>query len=111
MVGVIILSFVGAFKIDGIIRYALGAIGLVCYMALVITFRSSAEFNSRSKALLRRWRGILGKNNPENRRIYATLREFKISVGSFGYVDTTLILMLSGIILDNFINFLIITDS
>jgi len=111
MIGVIILSFVGAFKIDCIIRYALGAVGLVCYLALVVTFRSSAEFNSRSKALLRRWKGLRGKYDPDKRRIYITLREFEISIGTFGYVDTTLVLTLSGIILNNFINFLIITDA
>ena len=112
LVAIIFLGIVGAFRIDGPSRYALIIIALVCYIALVITFRAAAELGRRSRRLLCNWKRLLPKNrNRIEHRIHGTLREFRITIGSFGYVDTTLILTLSGIILDNTINFLLITGS
>jgi len=111
LVAVVSLSFVGAIRIEGIIRLALGIIALVCYLAIVVTSRIAAEFNSRSHSLLQNWKTQFIKKDALNHRTYQTLRKLKIMISSFGYVDTTLILTLTGVILDNSIDFLIITRS
>ena len=111
LVGVIIFALVGALKSEGPMQYGLGFIALACYLALAATFRSAAEFHARSQKLLQNWRGILNRHDPAEPRILKTFPELKLKIGSFGFVDTTLILTLSGVILDNSISFLIITST
>jgi len=108
---VVIVSLVSCFRIEGLLRYAMGAMALVMYIMLLISFNTMAEFHVRSQALLQKRKQILGQSSPEVRRIYETLRELKIEIGSFGFVDKTLILTLTGIILNYSITFFIITSS
>jgi hypothetical protein len=106
VVAIVVLAFVGAFRIHGVIRYALGIIAFICYMALLITFRSAAVFHKWSQIIRYRWRTFPVDKNIQ--RLYKNLRELKLMMGSFGFVDTTHILTITGIILDSSISFLII---
>jgi len=110
LVGNITLAFVGACRIDDANRYSLAISAITDYATLLILFRTAAHLNTLSLHLLRKWRvGLPNRSVGIQHRILRTLRELRINIRSFGYVDTTLILTLSGIILDNSIDFLIFT--
>ena len=46
VVVVVVLAFVGACRIDGMIRYALGILAFVCYLVVIISFGTSAVSRS-----------------------------------------------------------------